>query len=635
VTDSDSQSNETAPEPPPLPGTPEDVRGPETSGRGLPLGPGDVVGGEFRIRQYLGAAHGTASYLCGKRSDGSEVVLKLVLESAERPDLIELLRTQIRQASRIEHRRLVSILGMGQTDEGDAFVVMRHIGGKTLARALAECRKRGHHVAFVEAFDVLEQLGEVLETVHAEMPHGVLTPYNLHVTDDGALHVGNLGFGAVMAGLLEGRVQAPAADSVFVAPEALDPSEPLTPAADIFSMGMLTGTLLMNGRVPKARSDARSRFLEASRKRDPRLGEVLERALDEDPSNRFDDARSFVNALDRAFLEMGVDLTAPRPDGGLGLRRAETSKDAELFDVDEFDVANIGPAAGEGQEKRFLVQKEGVDYGPFTHDEVVEQLYDEEIDENTRIRDRSTGERGRLEEIPALQEALAEFIPVRDKRRRRKRKRREQIQQTVKKGGKMALVVGIAVGSVVLAGMLYFYLTRPEPKALELEEAFASLDYEFTPPPSEFQTVSVDEELLQGIFNPRASASEVKRRIERARSAGGEGDSEDGVTEVDMSDSGEQKEHLSDQKIYDIILSNFAPLRQCVQRELRRNSGFKGVHIQFFIRPSGTTGGVEVRESAYRGSQVAKCLTREFRQMTFPEHAAISNKGVTFPLTVD
>jgi serine/threonine protein kinase len=611
------------------------VRGPESPRRGLPLGPGDVVGSEFRVRQYLGAAHGTASYLCGKRSDGTEVVLKLVLESAERPELIELLRTQIRRASRIKHDRLVSILGMGQTDEGDGFVVMRHVGGRTLARALAQCRERGHHVAFVESFDVLEQLGSVLETVHAEMAHGVLTPYNLHVADDGGLHVGNLGFGAVMAGLLEGDVQAPAADSVFVAPEALDPDTPLTPAADIFSMGMITGTLLMNGRVPNGRDQARRRFLEASRKRDPALGEVLERALHADPADRFGGVREFVSALDRAFLEMGVDLTAPRPDSGLGVRRAETSKDAELFDIEGFDVDSIGPSARSGEEARFLVQKEGVDYGPFTHDEVVEQLYDEEIDENTRIRDRATGERARLEEIPALQEALDEFIPVRKERRRRERERREQIQKTVKKGGRMALVIGIVVGIAVLAGMLYFYLTRPDPEPLPLDEAFASLDYEFTPPPTEFQTVSVDENVLRGIFNPEASARELARRVERARSGQNKGAGSEGVTQVDMSESGEKKEHLSDQTIYNIILSNFEPLRQCVQSELRRNPDFKGVHIQFFIRPSGTTGGVKVREASYRGSSVASCLTREFRTMTFPEHAAISNKGVTFPLTVD
>ena len=55
--------------------------------------------------------------------------------------------------------------------------------------------------------------------------------------------------------------------------------------------------------------------------------------------------------------------------------------------------------------------------------------------------------------------------------------------------------------------------------------------------------------------------------------------------------------------------------------------------VQFFIRPSGTTGGVKIKEQAYAGKPVGRCLVSRFRSMKFPKHGGF-NKGVVFPLNV-
>jgi hypothetical protein len=91
---------------------------------------------------------------------------------------------------------------------------------------------------------------------------------------------------------------------------------------------------------------------------------------------------------------------------------------------------------------------------------------------------------------------------------------------------------------------------------------------------------------------------------------------------------------LTDKKINNIILSDFSALRRCVQKELENNPSFNGVTVKFYIRPNGTTGGVTLREERYVDKPVGRCLVREFRQMEFPAHSAVSNKGVTFPLQV-
>ena len=55
--------------------------------------------------------------------------------------------------------------------------------------------------------------------------------------------------------------------------------------------------------------------------------------------------------------------------------------------------------------------------------------------------------------------------------------------------------------------------------------------------------------------------------------------------------------------------------------------------VQFFIRPSGTTGGVKIKEGKYASKPVGQCLVSRFRSMKFPSHGGF-NKGVTFPLLV-
>jgi hypothetical protein len=90
---------------------------------------------------------------------------------------------------------------------------------------------------------------------------------------------------------------------------------------------------------------------------------------------------------------------------------------------------------------------------------------------------------------------------------------------------------------------------------------------------------------------------------------------------------------LSDEEVEDVILINFGALRTCVLKELDSNPRFRGVNVQFFIRPSGTTGGVKIKEKKLRNRPIAACLIGRFRNMKFPKHGGL-NRGVTYPLTV-
>jgi eukaryotic-like serine/threonine-protein kinase len=611
---------------------------------------GDTVGGAFVVQRYLGSSGGGVSYLCDHKGNDTQVVIKVL--SMPAPDEAELdrLKGRIKVVSAIRHPNLTRILGLGTTSKAEAFVAMEFVRGSTVSKVVAQRREAGDKLHLRDVFTILAHVCDALEPVHQQTAHGVLTPYNLYLSPNGQVKVGNLGFARIAAEYLAtAKESGPFVDSIYVAPEATRDPEELTPASDMYSLGMIASELLSAKGLPNDRKRARHVALDGLGQYPPSLVNLIASCIDSDPDNRPDSARVFRDTFEDAAREAGARLSGPPPEGHLPIRPAvEDDGSAELGDEesdDLFDIDLPGVAADGGDdsgEERYLVQRDGLDYGPFTKEKVLEQLYADEIDEYTPVLDRLTQERVDLGEMDSFAEEVAEYIPMREERRRREAEARAELQRKVKKGASVGLVAAVILSSVVLVIMVVQYLNMPDPEPLPMDRAFASLDYKFLPPPSDFETVAVDKDLMQSIFNPKASEEEIARKLKRqakrsrskSRSPKGGGSAGSKVTEVDLSDTSGSTHHLTDQEINRIIMGQFGRLRGCIMQELKSNRSFKGVTVQFFIRPSGTTGGVKIQESRYANRPVGQCLTRHFRAMKFPEHGAISNRGVTFPLQV-
>jgi hypothetical protein len=288
------------------------------------------------------------------------------------------------------------------------------------------------------------------------------------------------------------------------------------------------------------------------------------------------------------------------------------------------------------------VQRNGLDYGPYTHEEVIKQLHADEIDEGTQVLDRFTQERVALEDMPEFADELRAYLPIRDERRRKEAAARAEFERKVKQGGVAGIVAGIFVGLTALLGMSIYWILQPAPEPLPMDKAFASLDFKLLPPPKDFQEVAINDSLMKSLFDPKASDEEIAKQIKRFKArkklagAGpkGAGGEDDENISVMTGGSAESKgKILSDEDVYEVILDNWPSILRCVNRELATNRGFKGVSVQFFIRPTGTTGGVKIREAQYANGPMSECLVSRFRAMKFPEHGGF-NKGVVFPIAV-
>lgn len=619
-------------------GAKEAPKGPVT------LATGDVIGGRFEVERYLGASGGGVSYLCRDTAADIRAVIKVLAMPFPGKAKFDQMAEQVRIASRIQHRNLTRIIGMGRTPEGEIFVAMEYVKGETLSSILAKRRESGMPVSVRDTFTVLGHVCDALEAVHPFMPHGVLTPYNVYLDSRGVIRVGNLAFGRISADYLVQSGEGPYVDSIYVAPEVADAPDLISSAADIYSLGMIAADMLSTTGLPNDRDEAKASAIMNLASFPSVLSQLVTRSIGEDLAARPKSAADFRHGFEKAAREMGANLTDPPGPESIPVEPAvqETGAGGE---EDLFNIPGLSTGmteVSESSEERYLVQRDGLDYGPFTAEQVLEQLHADEINEHTEILDRLEQDRKELGKMKRFRKEVEEYIPIREERLRIEAEKRAEFERKVKTGGYGAIVVGIVVAIVIFGAQVAFYLMQPDPKPLPLDQAFAELDYKFLPPPKEFVAVAVDKKVLESIFNPRASEEEIaraikKRRKSRSKKSGSAAKrptaGDNGVTEVDMSAGSGSTHILTDEEVNDVILSNFGGLRSCILKQIKSDPGFRGVTIKFFIRPTGTTGGVKIKESKYRSEPVADCLTSRFRSMQFPEHGGF-NRGVEFPLLV-
>ncbi len=614
---------------------------------------GDQVGNRFVVDRYLGSSGGGISYLCADKQTQEQVVVKILDMPFPGDEVFAEQNEKVRVASLISHRNLMRLMGIGRVRSGEVFIVMEFVQGTTLSQLVAQRRSEGRTFSIRDTFVVLAHVCNALTAVHNQnLAHGVLTPYNIYVDREGVVKVGNLAFSQIVSEYMHAQGEGPYIDSIYVAPEVNQNPGSLSAQSDVYSLGMIAAELLNPRGLPSDRKQAGEMAIDGLSSYPPSLFTLITQSLSKNPAERPSSVAEFRASFEEIAREVGAKLDGPTPPGALQVESAltegdEKSKvggDDDLFD-DIFALGSIG-AGGNSEEDRYLVQKGGLDYGPFTEAQLIEQLHSDDIDEHSLVLDRITQERIALGEMDKFRDVVQEYIPVREERRRREAEARAELQRKVKQGGKAALVVGIVAGLIALGAMIWFWQQQPKPEPLALEQAFASLGYNFLPPPQEFQAVAVDNAILQSIFNPRASEQEIAQQLKRVRSKSGSrakasaskkggapNDSDSGVAEVDMGAGGSDR-YLSDHEINEIVLSHFGQLRSCMMLELNVNRSFKGVTVQFFIRPSGTTGGVQIKETRYANREVGECLVQRFRAMKFPEHGAISNRGVTYPFYI-
>lgn len=212
------------------------------------IAPIDLVG-DWRLGFELGRGGMSTVHAVSHREFGKRAALKLSHESTDGPSLgAKMFLREARIVQLIDHPAMPDVFATG-THGGRPYLVMERLHGETLAQLVASGLDRRR------AFELLIELCDVLAVAHdAGVTHRDLkldnvfvlddqhaTPNKLKLLDWGFAHVD--GEGDPFVGLVAGTLG-------YVAPEQIL-SMPITPASDVFSLGVVAYRMLL-GQSPTA-----------------------------------------------------------------------------------------------------------------------------------------------------------------------------------------------------------------------------------------------------------------------------------------------------------------------------------------------------------------------------------------------
>lgn len=295
---------------------------------------GYLFDGRYRIEEMIGRGGMGVVFRAVDERLGRGVALKAIdlgpANSDERSRLRKRFQREARAAAALPHHpNVVPVYDYGTAQELSLdYIVMELLIGEDLA---ARLNREGRH-AVPTALDIVFQAALGLEVGHkARVIHRDIKPGNLFIEPNdrpSAVRVRVLDFGIAEITESEEYTQThlteghqPPHSPAYASPEQLRGERSLTAATDVFSLGAVGFHLLTGHRAFSAAGDGKAPALQTIRSElvrareelkeinelSPAECEVLRRALEINPLDRFRDASALVQAL-RALRNSNINV---------------------------------------------------------------------------------------------------------------------------------------------------------------------------------------------------------------------------------------------------------------------------------------------------------------------------------------
>lgn len=271
--------------------------------------------GRYEIIGRLGEGGMGAVYLARDPLIDRQIAVKFLREGLENDELRERFVREARSAGRLQHVNIVVIFDVGEQG-GRPYIAMEYVEGSTIADMV----RRRDTIPLTQKLRLLEQLSEGLAYAHrAGIVHRDIKPANLIVSRTGVLKILDFGIARLgranltMAGVMLGTLN-------YMSPEQITGADVDT-RSDIFAVGTVCYEFLSNARAfPGDLQDGILHRIITSQPPplgglcpglDPRIIEIVNKALEKDPARRYQDLES----LQADLVVVREALTPPTTPG--------------------------------------------------------------------------------------------------------------------------------------------------------------------------------------------------------------------------------------------------------------------------------------------------------------------------------
>ncbi len=631
------------------------------------LSPDTVVGGRFRVETPV--HHSALVTVVRAKDDKTNRPIALNLLTPQlvgNNDELNVVREEIKLAAKLKHRSMLGTYGVGTHGGKVHFVACEWVDGVTLDQLVQQRKAADHIISVRGAYNLLAHICKALASAHETTVHGAVRPGIVWVADNGKVKVGDFGLGLAMVklgkwALLDRREQS------FLAPEVHNGGE-VDARTDVFGVGALLYVLL-TGRSPDQEFVAPSR---AHPDATEAVDQILLRCLASDPSQRYASPAEVIDALMPLVsdtqpasdadigldIEIDVDVAAsvhpaapaamvqvqvprsgklpqplspapaqakPRPSPAPVMQApvpVQTAPEPEAR-RSELDLHSLVAEIAKDDAPRWIANKEGLDYGPFSGRELVALIVKGEVLEQHSLVNLDTGERRTVREYPEFAEFVQQY---------KIRKAESDHQEALVKSDKVEKRANVAkftflaagIGVLLLAGAAYL-ITRNK-AAQEAANADANLA-------ALYESGQVKITGTAGILKHTGGGGGRKR----AAGGGGPGGGlsyEDAMNQaVDLGDakSGGGERQLTSGDVAGVMNQRLNSLFGCVSEEIRRGGKLGNVKIDIAIAGSGSVLGTSVNagSGAFQG-----CIAGKVRNIRFPSFPA-PRMGARYSFNVD
>ncbi len=228
---------------------------------------------------------------------------------------LEALQIEARHAANLDHS---NIAPANYQVEGDTHFLVTEYASDSLDKHIHGRQKLSQE----RIVEVAIQICKALEFAHSNgVVHRNIKPQNVQLTEDGSVKVHDFGIARAIHYSTQSHSSPPLGTPNYMAPEQWADAQ-VDGRADTYSLGVLLYELLTGRRPFKGRSVEAlyEKHRESpvppmpKRKRIPRaLENVVRRAMEKDPANRFNSTREMAVALESAFVETHEDWVVPSP----------------------------------------------------------------------------------------------------------------------------------------------------------------------------------------------------------------------------------------------------------------------------------------------------------------------------------